>query len=132
MTVFKTKKFIEKNGSSDLVDWHSSLDENAKAIFAARMDYLCACNNPAERWSLPYCRPLDDGIIEIRFKYSKVQQRPLGYFGPNIKEFTFLFPAIEKGSKFIPKDAIERAVDRKKLVQADPGRSNEWDIRLSK
>lgn len=130
MPIFKIKKFIELDGGSDLVEWHNSLDESGKAVFLARMEYLCACDNPAERWSLPYCRPLDDGITEIRFKNRKVQQRPLGYFGPNIKEFTFLFPATEKGNKFIPKDAINRATDRKELVEKDPRRSNGWDIKL--
>ena len=132
MSIFKIKKFVEENGSSDLVKWHNNLDNTGKAIFAARMDYLCACSNPAERWSMPYCRPIDNGITEIRFKNKKVQQRPLGFFGPNIKEFTFLYPAIEKGGKFVPRDAIKRATDRKELVDIDPRRSNEWDIKLDK
>ena len=113
MSVFKVKKFIGENGESDLVEWRNSLDETGKAIFTARMEYLCACNNPAERWGLPYCRQLDYGITEIRFKNRSVQQRPLGYFGPKTKEFTFLFPAIEKGGNFVPKDAVKRAADRK-------------------
>lgn len=126
MPIYRIKKFVEGNGSSDLVEWHKNLDEEGKAKFAVRMEYLCAC--PSESWSLPYCRPLDDGISEIRFKDRRVQQRPLGYFGPNIKEFTFLISAIEKGGKFVPKDAIARAKIRKELVGKNPRRSNGWDI----
>lgn len=126
MQVYRIKKFVEENGSSDLVEWHTSLDEKGKAIFAARMEYLCAC--PSESWPTSYCRPLDGGISEIRFKDRRVQQRPLGYFGPNIKEFTFLYPAIERGGKLVPKDAINRAKIRKELVGENPGSSNEWDI----
>jgi hypothetical protein len=48
----------------------------------------------------------------------------------NLKEFTFLFPAIEKGGNFVPKDAVKRAADRKELVERYPGRSNEWKIKL--
>lgn len=129
MSVFKLKKFIEENGNSDLVEWYDGLDDTAKARFAVRMEYLCACNDPIE-WSLPYCRPLKDGITEIRFKDRKVQQRPLGCFGPSIKEFTFLYPAKEKGGAFIPKDAVERAKDRKKIVEKNIERSNEWDIKV--
>ena len=130
MSVFKVKKFIGENGEPDLVEWRNGLDETGKAIFTARVEYLCACNNPAERWGLPYCRQLDYGITEIRFKNRSVQQRPLGYFGPKTKEFTFLFPAIEKGGNFVPKDAVKRAADRKELVERYPGRSNEWKIKL--
>lgn len=129
MSIFKTKKFVDENGNSDLIEWYNNLDEIGKAKFVVRMEYLCACNNPID-WSLPYCRPLREGISEIRFINKKVQQRPLGYFGPNIKDFTFLYPAIEKGKKFVPKDAVDRAIDRKKIVDESPGRSNEWNIKV--
>lgn len=130
MPNYKIKKYIETDKSSDLVTWYNSLEEKGKAVFSVRMDYLSACNTSAE-WTMPYCKPLGAGIIEIRFKDRKVQQRPLGYFGPNTKEFTFLFPATEKGSKFIPKDAIARAKNRKKTVTLDPRRSHVWDFRLN-
>jgi hypothetical protein len=131
MSIYKTKKFIDEHGNSDLTAWHESLDDTGKAVFSVRMEYLCACNDPID-WSLPYCRPLSNGISEIRFKSRKVQQRPLGYFGPGIKEFTFLLPATEKGGKFIPKNAVERAEDRKKIIEKNPGRSNEWEIIVNK
>jgi hypothetical protein len=127
MPAYKTKKFVDEHGNSDLITWHESLDDKGKAIFSVRMEYLCACNDPID-WSLPHCRPLRNGISEIRFKSRRVQQRPLGYFGPERKEFTFLFPAIEKGGQFIPKNAVERAEDRKRIVEENQERSNEWDI----
>lgn len=129
MLVFKIKKFIGSDGSSDLCEWYNQLDDAGKGCFAARMEYLTACNTPAE-WTMPYCRQLDYGISEIRFKSRKVQQRPLGYFGPERKDFTFLYPATEKDDQFVPKDAIERARDRSKIVEKDPRRANDWDIRI--
>ena len=127
MPIFKIKKFIETDKSSDLEEWHNKLDDSGRGSFAARIAYLSGCETTAG-WCPPHCRMLGDGIVEIRFKCKKVQQRPLGYFGPGRKEFTFLFPAIEKGDEFIPKDAIERALERKNIVEKNAGRSNDWDI----
>jgi hypothetical protein len=130
MSVFKIKKFIDPDGTSKLVKWHESLSEECQADFDAKMDYLTACNTTTG-WSMPYCRPLGSGILEIRFKCKKVQQRPLGCFGPERYDFTFLFPAIEKGGSFIPKDAIERAKERKQIIEGDKGRANAWNIRVN-
>lgn len=130
MAIFTLKKFVEIDRSSDLVKWYDGLGEEGKAKFAVRMEYLTACNTPAE-WVMPYCKFLSAGIIEIRFIDRRVQQRPLGYFGPNTKEFSFLYPAKEKGGEFIPRDAIARAVQRKELVKADPRRSNDWNIGIN-
>jgi len=128
MSLFCIKKYIEPDKSSDLEVWYNELDDAGKAVFAARMEYLTA--QKAENWNMPYFRQLDHGISEIRFKCKKVQQRPLGYFGPNRGEYTFLFPAKEKGDKFIPTDAITRARERKHIVGETPERSNVWNIRI--
>lgn len=128
MPLFKIKKYIESDKSSDLTDWHNGLDDIGRALFTARMEYLTA--QRVEEWDMPYFRKLDHGISEIRFKCKKVQQRPLGCFGPNRGEYTFLFPAIEKGDKFVPRDAITRARERKHTVETEPERSNAWNIRI--
>ena len=54
-----------------------------------------------------------ESIYEIRFKYKQIQYRPLGFFGPNANDFTFLVPATEQGDKFKPKDAIKMAEERR-------------------
>lgn len=129
MPLFKIKKYIEPDGTSDLCEWYESLDPAGKSDFVVRLEFIANCNSPSDLIAA-YCKPLEDGISEVRFKSRKVQQRPLGYFGPQRKDYTFLLPAIEKGGKFIPKDAIKRAKDRKEIVTSNPERSNEWIIRI--
>ena len=63
------------------------------------------------------------GLGEIRFKADGVEQRPLGFrSGP--REFTIVFWAIEKGNKFVPRDACRRALLRKREILADRNRSD--------
>jgi hypothetical protein len=53
-----------------------------------------------------------DGLGEIRFKADGVQQRPLG-FRSGTREFTIVFWAVEKGNKFVPRDAYRRLLNGK-------------------
>ena len=56
-------------------------------------------------------------IYELKIHGPALQYRPLGCYGPNRNEFTLLVGAKEEGSKFEPKDAPRKAVDRQKLIQ---------------
>jgi hypothetical protein len=63
------------------------------------------------------------GLGEVRFQADGVQQRPLGFrSGP--REFTIVFWAIEKGDKFVPRNACRRALERKSEILADRNRSD--------
>jgi hypothetical protein len=68
------------------------------------------------------------GLGGIHFKVDGVEQRPLGFrSGP--REFTIVFWAIEKGNRFVPRDACRRALLRKKRnrkseILADRNRSD--------
>jgi hypothetical protein len=77
-------------------------------------------------WREPLIKPLHgegDGLSEIRFLAAGVQQRPLG-FRSGSAEFTIVFWAIEKGDKFVPRDACRRALERKAQILADRRLSN--------
>jgi hypothetical protein len=75
---------------------------------------------PFSDWREPVFKWLEQGIGEVRFKADRVQQRPLGFQGPDGRDvFTIVFPATERGDKFVPKDAIARAVARKLEVFGD-------------
>lgn len=70
-------------------------------------------------WSVPQARKLKGlskkakaAYYEIRFIVGKVQQRPIGYFGPTPGVFTILFWATEKGDEFVPPDAVTQANER--------------------
>jgi hypothetical protein len=65
------------------------------------------------------------GLGEVRFKADGVQQRPLGFRGPDPDVFTLLFPAREKNDQFIPKNAIEITLRLRKRVESDKERYND-------
>lgn len=112
--VFRT--FKTTRGILVIEDWYKSLPPGAQATFDARREYLC--DTPREEWINTYIKRLkeSDSIYEIRFKYKNIQYRPLGFFGPNTGDFTFLVPANEKGGKFNPKDAIKMAEERRSAI----------------
>jgi hypothetical protein len=59
----------------------------------------------------------------------KVQHRPLTYFSSDMT-LTFVFCAIEKGGKFVPKNACEVGKARKVEIEADEARCKPSDIPL--
>jgi hypothetical protein len=92
-----------------------------QAKFLARLAALQQL--PFSEWKEPLFKWLGNGIGEVRFKADGVQQRPLGFRGPGGADvFTLVFPATEKGDKFIPKDALDRAAKLKAEVESDARR----------
>lgn len=61
-----------------------------------------------------------DGLYELRIVCSGVQYRPLGFYGPQQKQFTILIGSTEKGK--VPTSTLKVADERRKLVIADPSR----------
>jgi hypothetical protein len=94
---------------------------DVQAAFDQRLRFLS--QSPPNLWRVPQTKQLDgegDGLVEIRFKADGVQQRPLGFYGPGRMEFTLLSWATEKGDKFVPKDALKIAQERKKQIDGNP------------
>lgn len=80
-----------------------------------------------EFWTRPLASNLDDhpGIVEIRVRWMNTQYRILGYRGPRDRDFTLLFPAVEKGDQFVPLNAPEIAESRMTIVENDWSRASE-------
>jgi hypothetical protein len=64
---------------------------------------------------------------KLRFKVKGVQHRPLGFFGPGMRVFTFVAWATERDGKFDPRDVRDTALDRMKTVKADTERCRALD-----
>lgn len=97
-----------------------------RAKLDSRMVYLR--QQRREGWVREPYDTLRDGIGEVRFKAERVLYRPLGFFGPAREEFTFLLFAT-KTKDFIPPNAIDIAVERRKVVIRNPERAvrlNRW------
>jgi hypothetical protein len=78
-------------------------------------------------WTRPLASNLDGypEIVEVRIRWMNTQYRLLGYRGPGEREFTLLFPALEKGDQFVPLNAPEIATNRMSIVKVDRSRIRE-------
>ena len=107
--------------------WMDCIDMKKKAIvkFETRLRYL----SNTKVWSPDWVKKLKvyDGLYEIRIRYEQVQYRPLGCFGPNDREFTLLIGALEKNSKFVPKNAPNIALQRKELILKNRSLIHEYE-----
>lgn len=79
----------------------------------------------ANGWTRPRYDGLQGGlgVGEVRFEIQNVVYRPLGYFGPGPDDFTFLLFATEQSNRFVPRNALELAIERMRLVERNPVRS---------
>lgn len=93
----------------------------AQAAFDNAIHFLA--QRKAHEWREPHTKKLSgecDGLVEIRFEADKVQQRPIGYYGPARGQFTILIWATEKNGRFEPRTACSIAQRRRGEVDADP------------
>jgi hypothetical protein len=116
--------------TNPIADWLG--DRRAVPIKAkAKIDRILLQLAETPLWTRPLASNLDDydGIVEIRIRYMNIQYRLLGFRGPQIRQFTLLFPALEQGDEFIPRNAPVVAQNRMGLVIADPRRAHEHRFR---
>lgn len=91
-----------------------------RAKFLSRLKFLASV--PQHEWKPEPFRKLKwncKGLGEVRFKANRVQQRPLGFFGPGLK-FTFVLWATEKNDRLIPPSACETGLARKREIEKYP------------
>ncbi|MBN9476156.1 MAG: hypothetical protein J0H72_19050 [Burkholderiales bacterium] len=96
-----------------------------QAAFDVHMEYLCA--RQREEWRRPKAAKLTrpngyNDFFEIRFMSDRVQQRPIGYFGPGQNTFTVLLWATEKG-QLLPRDWHGIATRRREEIASRPDQS---------
>lgn len=98
--------------------WRARFDQR---LFALR-------GLPFAEWRLPIFRWLrgdGQGLGEVRFLADGVQQRPLGFRGPEPDVFTLVFLAQERRDKFVPRNAIDLAQRLRAEIDADDRHSIE-------
>jgi hypothetical protein len=104
--------FRPREAKTNVADVIRRLGPEHRAKFDFRLK--CLRDQPIERWESPskspYAKRLNNGVWEIRYKAENIQQRPLG--GVTAKaQFALVFWATEKGGRFIPPNAVERAAE---------------------
>ncbi len=103
------RDFMTKRGSNVIREWTFTLPIAAQAKF----DWFLLMLRVQKVWPPHYVSSLRGygGIYELRVGCSGVQYRPLGCYGPGIREFTILHGAVEKGGK-LPRGTCESAVEQ--------------------
>lgn len=118
---------VSKDAAEDEIKgWYGRQSRQWRQKFLERLQTLRTL--PADEWELPLFRWLRGqgrGVGEVRFKADGMQQRILGFRGPEPDLFTFLFPAREKSNAFVPRNAIEIAQERKTAVETNKDHSRE-------
>jgi hypothetical protein len=70
-----------------------------------------------------------EDLIELILTVGRVEYRPIGWYGPGVREITLLVGATEKGHDFLPRGACTTAVNRKHLVMTSRSYISEHDFR---
>ena len=119
------RDFLNGRGLNVVREWIVTLPPAAQA----KIDTIILLLQVQKVWPPQYVSALQgySGIYELRAGSCGVQYRPLGCHGPRRKEFTILIGTVEKGGK-LPRRDCETAVERKKIILGDLGRTCEHDF----
>lgn len=110
--------YVDASGDNQIRIWIDSLPKAAQARIDTILGYLQITVWP---WPEQYISALKtcNDIYELKIKSSGVQYRPLGFYGPQRREFTILMGAVEKGGKLRPKEFCTIATRLREIVNGN-------------
>jgi hypothetical protein len=108
----------EERGVNAIRQWLDSLPAKAASKINTRILYMMAIPVWPEQYVSSFVGWPE--LVELRVVHAGIQYRPIGFYGPERREFTLVLGTIEKG--VIPARILERADANRKLVIAT-GRS---------
>jgi hypothetical protein len=102
--VFKDRE--DDQGDNVIRLWARELPLKARLKFDQMLRHLAVSDRLQ-----PHIKKIQgyDGVFELVLRHDKVQYRPLGGYGPNRHEFTFVLGAIEHNNNIRPPDAFRTA-----------------------
>lgn len=117
--MWKINCYVAPSGKNEVQARYSSGTDDLKAGLEVELDYLRV--RERSEWRRPHAAKMSKCLefrdfFEIRFFSERLQQRPIGYFGPKNNEFTLLLWAVEKGGKFLPENWCSKANDRRNQI----------------
>jgi len=119
--------FMPNQNRNAIKDWYDGLSKPAQADFLTLVSQLEVLKN----WTMPEFRPLRGknfkGLGELRFRIEKKHHRVIG-FASKQDEYVLLIGCFHKGDVYNPRDALETAIKRKKLVESGEGRICEHKV----
>jgi hypothetical protein len=109
--------YVDASGTNEIRVWMDGQPKMAQV----RMDAIIGYLQITPVWPGQYISALKtcNDIYELKIKSGGVQYRPLGFYGPQQREFTLLMGAIEKGGILIPRDFCTIATRLRGIVNGN-------------
>ena len=118
-------EFETLGGRGVITQWVDKETEfEAEIEFHATLRVLAV--TPRDLWTRPEYAPFDPEISEIRFFANQLQHRVFGFFLLDVSQYVMLVGATKKGRIYNPREAVDTARKRKKLIIADRGQIREY------
>ena len=116
-------QFQTVGGRGVITDWVEGLEMEGEQDFYGILRNLAV--TPRGLWTRPDYGVFDPEISEIRFKSNRLQHRVFGSFlMPG--RYALLVGATKKGNNYDPRDAINTARKRSRLVARDRSQLREY------
>lgn len=122
-TIWAFWEFKTLGGRGVITDWVNSLEMEAEQDFHGILRNLAV--TPRVLWTRPDYAVFDPQISELRFKANRLQHRVFGCFVMPGR-YTMLVGATKKGQNYTPRDAINTARKRVKLIERDRSQLSEY------
>jgi hypothetical protein len=107
-----------------ITEWVERLEMEAEEEFHGILRNLAV--SPRKLWVRPAYDVLGPDIGEIRFKANGLQHRVFGSFLTSSGRYVMLVGATKKGRNYDPRDAINTARKREKLIARDRSQLREY------
>lgn len=118
-------EFVTLGGRGVITQWaDKEIEVEAEIEFHATLRVLEV--SPRDQWTRPDYAPFDPEIGEIRFFANQLQHRVFGFFLSDADKYVMLTGATKKGRIYNPREAVETARNRRKLIIADRSQIREY------
>lgn len=118
-------EFVTLGGRGVISQWvDKEIEFEAEIEFHSKLRVLAV--TPRDLWNRPDYAPFNPEISEIRLKANRLEHRVFGFFLTEASQYVMLMGATKKGRIYTPRDAVDTALKRRKLIIADRSQLNEY------
>lgn len=112
-------KYIEEDGTDEINDWLYNIPKKHRAKIKKIVTHLKIQKDMRGPYFSQW--KYHEYLYRLKFKFQKDLYRIFGYFGPNEKEFTLLFPAQKIAGRLQPRNAVKVAEEKYRLIKQNRG-----------
>ena len=126
--IWTFKDYLDSGGTNVIRSWLDSIPLKAMLKIDSRLLFLRA----VKTWPPQYVSAITgwSDLFELRIVSGGNQYRPIGFFGPQQREFTLVHAVIEK--RKLQKHILETARARRQVIIDDKHRSEEHIFRTAR